>query len=199
MDIALFRRINGWTVTTKWLNGPAAAYSKYGIIIFGALIVWAWWKGRRQRDLHRQAGAAWAGGSVLIALSIAQLIGRATHRARPYAALDSVHVLIARTADFSFPSDHATAVGAVAGGLWRIDRKLGSTAAGMAMLMAVARVYAGVHYPTDVAAGLGLGAAVAVAGGIPVTWFIERLLSRIERSSRFSVLARKASSDARPA
>ena len=51
------------------------------------------------------------------------------------------------TKDFSFPSDHATVAGAVAGGLGIVDRRLGRIAVGLAVLMAAARVYVGAHYP----------------------------------------------------
>ncbi len=43
-----------------------------------------------------------------------QLIGGAIDRARPYETLANVHLLVDKTKDFSFPSDHATAAGAVA-------------------------------------------------------------------------------------
>lgn len=198
MDVSVFRRINGWTVATGWLHGPAAAYAKYGIVIFAVLLAVGWWRARVEGDLHRQAGVGWAAGSVFVALGVAQLIGRAVDRPRPYATLEHVHVLIARTADFSFPSDHATAVGAVAGGLWLVDRKLGPVAAAFALLMAGARVYAGVHYPSDVLVGLGLGAAVAVIGSVPASRLIELLLRQLVRSPRLSALTGRGGADGQP-
>ena len=197
MDDSLFRWINGWTVSTGWLHGPAAAYAKYGVVAFAAVLVVGWWTARRHGDLHGQAGVGWAAASVFVALGVAQLIGRVVGRERPYATLDHVHVLIARTADFSFPSDHATAVGAVAGGLWLVDRTLGKIAALLAALMALTRVYAGVHYPSDVLVGLGLGAGVAVAGAAPATRLIELLLHRLARSPRLSALTGRVGTHAR--
>jgi membrane-associated phospholipid phosphatase len=54
--------------------------------------------------------------------------------------------------------------GAVAAGSWLASRALGAIAAVAAVLMAFARVYVGVHYPWDVAAGLVFGALVALLG-----------------------------------
>jgi undecaprenyl-diphosphatase len=77
--------------------------------------------------------------------------------------MPAAHLLVSKTADFSFPSDHATAVGAVAVGLLLFRRPLGLTACVLALGMAFARVYVGAHYPGDVVAGLVLGGVTAAA------------------------------------
>lgn len=84
------------------------------------------------------------------ALGIGQLIGSPVDRLRPYEAMTNVHVLVDKTTYFSFPSDHATAVGAVAVGLLFANRRWGIVATVLALLMAFTRVYVGAHYPTDV-------------------------------------------------
>jgi undecaprenyl-diphosphatase len=71
--------------------------------------------------------------------------------------------LVSRTSDPSFPSDHACVVGAVAAGLFFVDRRLGWVTTALAGLMAVTRVYVGAHWPLDVVVGLVVGAAVAAA------------------------------------
>ena len=76
----------------------------------------------------------------MAALGIGQLIGRAVDRARPYESLNNVHLLVAKTTDFSFPSDHATVAGAVAAGLFLTNRRWGTVAAIAAVTMAFARV-----------------------------------------------------------
>jgi membrane-associated phospholipid phosphatase len=53
--------------------------------------------------------------------------------------------------------------GAVAVGLVFVSRRLAALAGVAALVMAFARVYIAAHYPIDVAVGLVLGAAVAVA------------------------------------
>lgn len=77
------------------------------------------------------------------ALGIGQLIGSAVDRLRPYEAMTNVHVLVDKTTYFSFPSDHATAVGAVAVGLLFANRRWGIVATVLALLMAFTRVYVG--------------------------------------------------------
>jgi membrane-associated phospholipid phosphatase len=138
-------------------------FAIYGIILLGMLLLAAWWGARSSAEPIRNVGAAvWAGTCALIAVSINQVIGSAFARARPYDAISNVHILLDKTKDFSFPSDHATAAGAVAAGLLLANRKLGIMASFVAALLAFARVYAGAHYPGDVAAGLLLGCLIAV-------------------------------------
>jgi undecaprenyl-diphosphatase len=117
-----------------------------------------------------------------VAVAVNQLLGHLVGRARPYTAMPDVHVLISKTTDFSFPSDHAIAVGAVAAGLLIADRALGWIAAVLAVLMAAARVYVGVHYPGDVLAGLAVGAVVVAAGSFLALPLLRSLVGAVDRS-----------------
>src|SRR4051794_9723620 len=117
MDASTFRWINRFADRTGWAHPFLVGFAKYGIAIFAVLLVLAYLDGRRRDDIHAVAATVWAAVAAVVALGIAQLVGGAADRARPYDAMTGVHVLIARSADFSFPSDHATAAGAVAAGL----------------------------------------------------------------------------------
>ncbi len=166
MDGSIFRWINRLADRTGWAHGFFTAYAKYGIVAFALLLCIAYLDGHQHSDLRAVAGSVSAAVAAVIALGIGQLIGGAINRARPYEAMTGVHLLVDKTTDFSFPSDHATAVGAVAVGLLLSNRRWGVIAVGLAVLMALARVYVGAHYPGDVLAGLALGAAIATLGQI---------------------------------
>lgn len=181
MDGSLYRWINRLANRTHWAHGFFTAYANYGVVLFALLLLAAYLQGRQNGDLRVVAGAVWAAGSALVALGIGQLIGSAVDRARPYATMPGVHVLVDKSTDFSFPSDHATVVGAVAAGLLLTNRRWGIIATVLAVLMAFTRVYVGAHYPGDVLAGLALGAAVAAAGRpviVPILTRIEAALAR---------------------
>lgn len=189
MDNSLFRWINRLANRTSWAHGFFTSYAKYGIALFAVLLVAAYLDGRQLDDLRAIAGSVWAAGAALAALGIGQLIGGAIDRARPYEAMTGIHLLVDKTTDFSFPSDHATAAGAVAVGLLLTNRRWGIVAAVLAVVMALTRVYVGAHYPGDVLAGLALGGAVAAAGKILVVPSLTRLAEWLSRT-RFRVFLR---------
>lgn len=157
-----FLRVNDFARSTGWLHSPLLAYAKYGIVIFGALLVGGYLLARSQRDPLCMARALLAGVGVLIAVSINQPIVHAVAERRPYDQIKGVLVLATRSVDPSFPSDHAIMAGATAVGLLLVNRKLGLVAAVAGLLMAFARVYVGAHFPIDVLAGLAIGAVVAL-------------------------------------
>lgn len=188
MDAAAYRVMNRLAAHTAALHWLFIAMAKYGIVLFAAALVMAWWTARRAHSPEGAAAAIWAGASALIALALAQLIGGVIDRARPYTAIPSAHVLVSRTTDFSFPSDHATVAGAVAGGLLVIAHRCGAHRLAravciLAVLMAFSRVYVGVHYPVDVLAGLTLGAAVAVTGAPAARRILDPIARHVARTS----------------
>ena len=182
MDAALYRSVNRFAARTQWAHPFVVAMAKYGILLFAVALLAGWFAARRADSSDGVIVVIWTGCAALIALGIGQIIGNAVDRARPYTAMPASHVLIARSADFSFPSDHATAVGAVGVGLVLAGRRYGSSALGLVMsclavLLAMSRVYVGVHYPGDVLAGLALGATVAAAG-VPIGLLLFRPVVR---------------------
>jgi len=179
VDASLFRWINDLARRTSWLHGPFELIAGPGIAVFALLLAVAYLDGRRRNDPRAVAAAVWAGGAALVALAVAQVIGGIVGRPRPYDVLGNVQVLVAHTTDVSFPSDHATTAGAVAGGLLLANRRIGLVAAVAALVMAFARVYVGAHYPGDVLAGLALGAVVAAAGHVLLVPVLGRLVERL--------------------
>jgi undecaprenyl-diphosphatase len=182
MDWRLFHWVNAVQQRTTWAHGPLRLYAKVGIVVFPLAIVVAWWVARRERDPRRVAAAAWAGLAALGALVVNQLVGQLVLRPRPYLIHSGVHLLVGRTADFSFPSDHLAVAAAVAAALFLVDRRLGSAAAILAGFMALARVYVGAHYPGDVAGGIVIGVLVALAGWPLAVRVLEPLAARLARS-----------------
>jgi undecaprenyl-diphosphatase len=174
VDRSWFLDVNSFARATPWLHPVMGDYAKYGVVLFAVLLLGAWWTARRRRDLAAVAASLWAPLGMLLAVAVNQPLGSRVHEPRPYASLPHVSMLVARSADFSFPSDHAVMAGAVAAGVWLANRRLGLVSAAAALLMAFARVYVGAHYPGDVLAGLLVGAAVTLTG-----YAVARFLLRV--------------------
>lgn len=93
-----------------------------------------------------------------------QPLAHLADRTRPYLKHPAhAHLLISRSHDPSFPSDHATGAFALAFGIWLYDRTIGTVLLVLAALLSFSRVYVGTHYPADVVAGALIGIVVAGA------------------------------------
>lgn len=93
---------------------------------------------------------------------IAQIFKRIFDMPRPPAVLENVHVLGSAFTSHSFPSGHATSDGVLllaAFLLWSLKDWRSWGVALLFFLAAVGRIYGGVHFPIDVAAGLTIGIA----------------------------------------
>ncbi|EAU54310.1 phosphatase PAP2 family protein [Mariprofundus ferrooxydans] len=91
---------------------------------------------------------------------ITQVIKHMFDMPRPPALLEHVHVLGSTLTSHSFPSGHATSDGVmllVAFLLWSVKSWRSWSVGGLFVLAAIGRVYGGVHFPTDVMTGLGIG------------------------------------------
>jgi membrane-associated phospholipid phosphatase len=178
-DTELFLRINAFARATGWLHPLMTGWASYGIIAFAALLLLAWWQARRRAEPAAMAAALWAPLATLLAVAVNQPIVHLVAEPRPYTALPGILVLAHQSNDPSCPSDHAVMAGAVAAGLFLVDRRLGGVAAIAAALLAVSRVYTAAHYPADVLVGLGLGIGVAVTGWLLVRRVLTNAVVRL--------------------
>lgn len=178
----LFSQVNDLARHTPWLHGLASGYAEYGVALFGVLVLIAVWQARHA-DHGRLAAALWAGIATVLAVGVNQPVVSMVAEPRPYQTHPGILVLVARSTDWSFPSDHSVMAGACAAGLLIASRRLGIIAAALAVLMAATRVYVGAHYPLDVLAGLVLGAGVAGVGWLVLRKPLALAVSRVRHLS----------------
>jgi undecaprenyl-diphosphatase len=89
------------------------------------------------------------------------------YRQRPYHTLGTIPLLW-KGEDASFPSNHASGAFALAFPLWLHGGTVGEIMLLFACLLALSRVYVGVHYITDVITGAVIGSLLG--------WFCESLV-----------------------
>lgn len=116
-----------------------------------------------------------AGFCVILSLAVGFLMGNMilknlVARERPCWIDTSIPLLIRNPKDYSFPSGHTLASFEGAVSIWLYNRKWGTTALVLAVLISFSRLYLFVHFPTDVLGGLFLGILIAVL----VHWAVER-------------------------
>ncbi len=76
---------------------------------------------------------------------------------RPYLVFENFTPLFPYGAYDSFPSGHAGLFGAISGAMYVFHKKTGLIFLLGALLIGIARIIAGVHFPLDILVGLGIG------------------------------------------
>ncbi len=129
--------------------------ARWLIFTFAILAAWTGLRKRgRPRLRHAAYEAAWAAMvALLLALTIEHFVGRP----RPFLVFPEIHLLIPPPRTGSFPSSHSSVAFALAFAFLSGDKRRGMLALAMACLVAFGRVAVGVHYPSDVIAGIGVG------------------------------------------
>ena len=95
-----------------------------------------------------------------LAWFVAKVLKILIHTDRPFILFSNVHALFSETG-YAFPSGHATAISALAMAVYFRHRKFGSFCLVVALLIGLARIIAGVHFPIDILGGFVLGVLIA--------------------------------------
>ncbi len=144
------------SVVTDWLIKFSANYLAWVLI---ALLFWPLLRAVEYRKSFRPFGLMVL--AVISSAVLANLIKNFFPQARPFMARMDVVALFPQVADGSFPSAHATAFMALAVIVWRFRPKWGPWYLAGAVVISLARVMAGFHWPLDILAGWVLGIIVA--------------------------------------
>ncbi len=121
-----------------------------------------------------------AGAAMLAALLIGVLVGNVAiknlvMRPRPFVSHPELVPLLDPGDEWSFPSAHTLSSFASAAALYSFHSKSGGCAFVISSLIAFSRLYACVHYPTDVIAG----AVIGVICGMVAAWLTDRIADRL--------------------
>src|SRR3989338_5340239 len=148
----LFFYFNNFALINAWFDKLIIFFAEYlGYLLvalfFGLLFL--------KRDWETKKMEIFILTTLLIVLSrgfFTEIIRFFYHHPRPFVD-HSVNQLIFNQTSFSFPSGHAAFYFALAFVVWVYDRRWGTIFIIGALLMGIARVASGVHYPFDILGG----------------------------------------------
>jgi undecaprenyl-diphosphatase len=117
------------------------------------------------------------------------LIHEIFNRPRPFVQLGPavVHGFY-QPSDPSFPSNLAAVVFGLAFAVWFMNKRWGAWLLAMAFVACFARVYVGIHYPSDILGGMAFGVA-GVAVAYFLFWALAPLVRLIQRILKALYLA----------
>lgn len=161
MEEGLLLAING--LRAPWLDavlGPLSKWGIYGLLLLMLLGLARW---REHGKSVRDGWLAWFVGLYLTEMVIKPIIGRPRPTAHEHLR-EALEVLgrVPGEGSVAFPSGTASAAFAASTWIWlRFGHVPGAIATVLATIIGFSRVYAGVHWPTDILGGALVGAAVA--------------------------------------
>ena len=162
-DISVFLWINGWVGSFSVLDTIAkVVVSDYLVpVLLSLILLTLWFAGKEPSIRERYQKAVFvAAASIGLANLTVLMINSRYFRPRPFTQYD-ISLLFYRPTDSSFPANPSALAFAVAAAVWGVNKRLGWVLFGLAALFSLARVYAGVFYPSDVLAGAVIGIAIA--------------------------------------
>jgi membrane-associated phospholipid phosphatase len=161
-DVALFRFVNQTLgnpvldVVMPFLSGNPFFAPALAVLGVGLL----WKGGARGRLCVLMLVLVVALGDGLVVNTLKHALGRP----RPFLTLPDVHLLVGQGSSGSLPSSHAASWFAASLIVFAYYRRSAWFMLPLASLVALSRVYVGVHYPSDIVAGAIIGAGYAAAG-----------------------------------
>lgn len=177
-DVTVYHFINNLSGHIAILDKAMIFLAKDAPVLYALLFIVAWFT-LPKTDSYKRHGLIVAVLSGVIALIINVIISHIWFRPRPFAVLPkgSFHQLIPHANDASFPSDHSSGSFGFAFGVYaRGPKWLSRTFITLAVLVAISRVYVGVHWPTDVLAGVVVGFIAS-----KIAWRLEKYVRFVTR------------------
>ncbi len=157
MDHATFFFLNQFAGRSMLTDRAIIFFASYFPYVLAALfLVYVFYSQYPKRE--KWILLAEAATSVVVArLGVVEMIRFFHHRLRPLAAL-SIHPLISENGN-SFPSGHAAFFFALSTALYFYNKRWGIAFFIASAVIGLARVMAGVHYPSDIVGGAVVGIA----------------------------------------
>lgn len=181
IDSRIVTSLNSWGTNHKSLVHIISNDFVYiAVLLAGVWLVVETVKSRRMGSGTAPFGRGLiANGVVVLAFPIgatvivSELISKIYVRQRPFVALPDVKLLVPHSPDGGMPSHHLAFMTALVVSVYFYDRRTAALFGLLALLSAVGRVAAGIHYPSDIIAGVAVGICVVLL----YRWIIVKFFS----------------------
>ncbi len=177
LNDTLFTFFNGFALQYAWLDVLFVFFAEYlpWVLAIGVFVFFFYDKEKEGRLIRLSLVLA----SAFIATFASDIIKEIVASPRPFLALPDLNVLFIHGGMDSFPSGHATFFSALAVALYFNNKTIAHWFLAGAILISVARVISGIHWPVDILAGFALGTVIAliIEGGyiyINRVWSIKK-------------------------
>ena len=183
MDWSLFHLVNTEVATRDWLEDPVTTIATLAVPLYALATICLWLVSRPPGISRWRLAGVSALSAAGVAMGANQVIAHVWDRPRPFTAhAAATHLLSAPSPDPSFPSDHAAVAFAIAFCVLAFSRWAGAGFLVAAAFIGLSRVALGMHYPSDVVAGVLVGwvsALLVVRLGRPFVVRITVLVARV--------------------
>ena len=162
MNLQLFNFLYGFAHQSAALDSLIVFFATdFALIVIVAIFFYLYRHHDKKRGTKEVLAVTLA---AVLAWFVSKLIKYGYPVDRPGTALEGVTPLFEHGGGTdSFPSGHATLLAGFAGAFFRYHRRLAYFLLGVAALVGLARIAAGVHFPVDVGAGLVIGWVIGYA------------------------------------
>ena len=175
--------MNTGVATREWLEDPTTALTGLVVPLYALATVALWFLARPYGDARWKLASVSALVAGAVAMLTNQVISHLWERPRPFTEHPALtHLLSAPTTDPSFPSDHAATAFAIAFAVLAFSRRAGAGFLLAASLIGLSRIALGLHYPSDVLAGILVGwtaAMLVTRTGAPLLARVVSIVSRV--------------------
>src|SRR6185437_10960065 len=160
LDQQIFLQLNSMAASHGFLGYIAMFFAEYSEYVLGFILLIFLFFPTKEKLLNRVMVFVSLMAAAIARLVVKTLILLLVHRPPPFLVLPAAQKLLATYAYEnyqSFPSGHAIFFFALAMGLFLFNKKIGLWYFLAAVVMGVARVACGIHWPTDIVGGAILG------------------------------------------
>lgn len=163
-DLSVFQAINNLASHNILINYLGIFFADYLAFALMAILFILWFRPQIEKTKNEMMIFTALASAFISRYTIKTAITIIYARPRPYMVLASAHKLISMplVEDLqSFPSGHALFFFSLSMSIYFFDKKLGCLFFAASIIMGIARIFVGVHWPSDVLCGAIIGIVVA--------------------------------------